>query len=96
MQKHLSWLAIVVIVVFTAVGFSQSQGAPAPRPGVPPQSATDITHADIETLQKLTTPNKSDDQLARVVDIGPYNVSMNVQHRIRGKDNQGTMHSKIT
>jgi quercetin dioxygenase-like cupin family protein len=57
---------------------SAAQAAPEPTPG-----AVDVAGAQI--MQMLATaPNRSIDRLAKSVDIGPYVVSVNVQHRVPG------------
>ena len=62
------------------------------------KNATDITAAQIQAVLKSDSPSKNADVLVKVVDAGPYNVSMNVQHRIKGvvTEPQSTMHSKVT
>jgi mannose-6-phosphate isomerase-like protein (cupin superfamily) len=62
------------------------------------KDATDITAAQIQAVLKLDSPDKNADRLVKVIDAGPYNVSMNVQHRIKGQvtDDQGALHTKVT
>jgi hypothetical protein len=68
----------------------------SPQAGVPPTSATDVTAIDVQKIFKLTKTDESTDEMIRTVDIGPYNVSVNLQRRARIKDELGSKHSKIT
>ena len=90
MRKVMFGMAAVMFTLASAVMFSQSSIVSKP--------ATDITAADIQAVLKHADLSKNADQLAKVIDIGPYNVSMNVQHRIKNQvpDPQSAMHSKVT
>lgn len=61
----------VVLALSQAVAFSQS--------GAPPNVATDITAAEIQTV--LKSPEGGGDRQIKVVDVGKYNVSVAVLHR---------------
>jgi quercetin dioxygenase-like cupin family protein len=55
----------------------------APAFAAPAPAAVDVTGAQIRQML-ATAPNRSIDRLARSVDIGPYMVGINVQHRVPG------------
>jgi len=80
-------------VLLAAVSPAQSQ-APS---SIKSKVAVDVTAAQIQSILKLDNPTQHADRLAKVVDAGPYNFSVNVQHRVKGQvtDDRGTMHSKI-
>lgn len=85
----------VVLTGVLAAALAQGQGgAPA---SFKSKDATDITAAQIQAVLSSDSPTKNADLLVKVVDIGPYNLSMNVQHRIKGEvtEPQSTMHSKV-
>jgi mannose-6-phosphate isomerase-like protein (cupin superfamily) len=55
-----------------------------------------VTAAEVQKIFKLTTPDKSADEMIRSLDIGPYNISVNLQRRAKIKDEPGSKHTKIT
>lgn len=90
-----SFLMFLLGVSLSAiVAYSQS----ATPSSVMSKTATDVTASQIQAVLKLDTSDKNADRLVKVVDVGPYNVSMNVQHRIKTQvaDDRGSMHSKVT
>lgn len=71
MQRTVSAGVAVLFTMSQAITFSQG--------AAPPKVATDITAAEIETV--LKSPQGGGDRQIKVVDIGPYNVSVAVLHR---------------
>ena len=89
-------LAVLAATFTLCAGVTYSQsGAPA---SIQSKEATDITAAQIQAILKMDLPTKNADRLVKVIDSGPYNVSMNVQHRIKNEvtDDQGALHTKVT
>src|SRR5580698_10373557 len=84
---------VLACMLLTTLARGQG-GAPA---SFRSKDATDITAAQIQAVLSSDSPTKNADLLVKVVDIGPYNLSMNVQHRIKGEvtEPQSTMHSKV-
>ena len=64
-----------------ALLFSLSQAVTLSQSGLPPQSATDVTDAELKTVIKLAPPDGIADQQLRVVDMGKYNVAVGVLQR---------------
>ena len=56
-----------------------SQASTSTQGGQPPQLATDITAADVQTVIKA--PTGGGDRQMKVVDMGKYNVSVGVLRR---------------
>jgi mannose-6-phosphate isomerase-like protein (cupin superfamily) len=73
MQRVTLSLLAVLFTVSQAVTFSQAK----PSPG-----GVLLSAEDQQALWKLTAADKNNDQGALVVDIGPYNIGINVQHRV--------------
>ena len=69
---HYVLAAVIVLLALSQVSTS-TQG------GQPPQLATDITAADVQTVIKA--PTGGGDRQMRVVDMGKYNVSVGVLRR---------------
>ena len=90
-----SILGILLGILLSATVTSSQSGIPS---SIKSKDATDITATQIQAILLLDTPSKNADRLAKVVDIGPYNVSMNVQHRIKTEvpDDRGALHTKVT
>src|SRR5579862_7174129 len=80
--------------LLTLVGVYAQSAAPS----IKSKDATDISAAQIQAVLRSDSPDKNADLLVKVVDAGPYNLSMNVQHRIKTvvTEPQSTMHSKVT
>ena len=98
---------VMGIAVSGAVLYSQSRNpvmvwdkavVPDAPTSITSREATDITPTQIEAVRKLNNPTVNRDRLVKVVDIGPYNVSLNVQHRVRtpSPEESGSMHMKVT
>lgn len=87
-------LAVIVFSLTAPATYSQS-AAPS---SIKSKTATDITASQIQAVLKLDKSDKNADRLVKVVDAGPYNVSMNVQHRIKTQvpDDRGALHTKVT
>ena len=93
-MRNIIYGVLLGVPLAVAIGYAQS-GAPA---SIKSKEATDITAAQIQAVLKLDSPSKNADRLVKVLDMGPYNVSMNVQHRIKNQvtDDQGALHTKVT
>lgn len=92
MKRAMARASLGVLLLAT-LSFAQSE-APA---SIKSNAAVDITAAQIQEILKLNTPTKHADRLVKVVDAGPYNFSINVQHRVKDQvtDDRGAMHSKV-
>ena len=80
-MNRIAWSPHPVARMFTAVCamLALSQAATIAQTAQPPQLATDITAADIQTVIKA--PTGGGDRQIRVVDMGKYNVSVGVLRR---------------
>jgi mannose-6-phosphate isomerase-like protein (cupin superfamily) len=80
-------------LVTLAAVYAQSGAA-----SIKSKDATDISAAQIQAVLKSDAPDKNADLLVKVVDAGPYNLSMNVQHRIKTvvTEPQSTLHAKVS
>ena len=82
---------VVAVMVLTLLPRVSSSQASAPT-----QTATYVPAADVQKIFKLTTTDKSADEMLKSLNLGPYNVSVNIQRRAKIKDEAGSKHSKIT
>ena len=73
-----------------------SQGGFASQSGMPPRSATDVTHAQLLDVLKRAPTDAVSDQQIRVVDIGKYNVAVGVLHRSAKARQTAIAHSQVT
>ena len=91
-------LTIAVILLGSLLPAAGVYAQSGLAPSFKSKDATDITAAQIKAILKSDSPTKNADLLVKVVDAGPYNLSMNVQHRIKGQvtEPQSTMHSKVS
>ncbi|PYQ95926.1 MAG: hypothetical protein DMF96_20435 [Acidobacteria bacterium] len=80
-----------------ALLFALSQAVTLSQSALPPQSATDVTDAELKAVIKLAPPDGIADQQLRVVDMGKYNVAIGVLHRSAKPARQGAIsHSQVT
>jgi len=80
-----------------ALLFALSQAVTLSQSGLPPQSATDVTDAELKAMIKLAPADGIADQQLRVVDMGKYNVAVGVLHRSAKPARQGAIsHSQVT
>src|SRR5215467_6615770 len=90
------WFALSLPGRFPA---STQSAAPA-VPHLPRGAATDVSHAEIQSLVQKTAADRVSDQAIRVVSInGEYNVGVGVVHRAKTSGAQaggGIEHSQIT
>lgn len=91
MQRLTLAFLAVLFTVSQAGTFAQTK----PSPG-----GTLLSLEDQETLWNLTAKDKNNDQGVLVQDIGPYNIGINVQHRVTANESPvgGKMafHEKVT
>jgi len=92
-MKRIILGVLLGVMLSATIAFTQS-GTPS---SIKSNTAVTITAAQIQTILKLDAPDKNADRLAKVVDAGAYNFSMNVQHRIKTQvtNDRGAMHSKV-
>lgn len=90
-----SLAGFLLAISLSGIATNAQTGASAP---IKSKEATNISAAQIQAVLKLNTADKNADRLVKVVDAGPYNVSMNVQHRVKtqGEVDRGAVHSKVT
>lgn len=100
MRKGLrtSLLAISLTAIAVSVTTIPTNSQSATPANIKSKIATDVTASQIQAVLKLDKSDKNADRLVKVVDVGPYNVSMNVQHRIKTQvpDDRGALHTKVT
>jgi mannose-6-phosphate isomerase-like protein (cupin superfamily) len=90
-MQRVTLVLLAILFVARVVAFSQD--------AKPSAGATYLSLEDQQALWKLTTPDKNRDQGAMVVGIGPYNIGINVQHRINPNEapnGRMSYHSKVT
>ena len=80
-------LSVVVVLFVFAVGQTVTSSDSGAAPQAAPQIAFDVTKADIDTLLKNAPP--AQDQPARIVDMGKYNLEVAVVHRGPTTDKPG-------
>ena len=66
------------------------------QPQLPPQSAVDVTSANIRATLKEAPPEGVMDQQIRVIDIGKYNVAVGVLHRAAKAKQTAIDHAQVT
>jgi mannose-6-phosphate isomerase-like protein (cupin superfamily) len=88
MVKHLASAFVVLVLSVPAVLVSQS--------GMPPKSATDVTHTELLAVLKQAPPDGVSDQQIRVVDMGKYNVAVGVLHRSAKAKQTSISHAQVT
>ena len=81
---------LVTVMLLAVPGVASSQTVQ------PPTSATDVTAAVVKKIFSLTPTTESTDETIKNVDMGPYNITVNLQRRAKMKDEAGSKHSKIT
>ena len=80
--------AVSVLAAWQVIAVTQAGPPPLlEHPWGPPQIAFDIPKTDIDTLLKNAPP--AVDQQLRVVDMGKYNLSVGIIHRVATKEKPG-------